>query len=245
MKVYIYSNRPAIAMIELIFAIVVIGITLMSAPTLIAQATNSATVTYKQESIAIVAAHANHILTYPWDEQNNHAFATDILQVTHGDTRLDANANGVRQAAGPAAFTASRARRFNLFDNPAASAVLDSDGSETESDYDDMDDFVGDNITLAGISGTNNHSNDGEYIDKTMKLVTTVNYSNDTANYGNPNSFTINTISDTAAAGSTNIKYATITISSTSGAEELSDSITLHAFMCNIGGANIETVDGI
>ena len=58
-----HKPRKAIAMIELIFAIVVIAIVLMSAPTLINQSIKSSFVGFQQESINTVATHLNLILT--------------------------------------------------------------------------------------------------------------------------------------------------------------------------------------
>ncbi len=49
---YTQIRRPAIAMIELIFAIVIIGIVLMSVPQLISTAAKSGYVTIQQEAIS-------------------------------------------------------------------------------------------------------------------------------------------------------------------------------------------------
>jgi len=62
--------RPAIAMIELIFAIVIIGITLLSAPMIISQSVQSINTNLKQEAIAAAASQISLILTYPWDEKS-------------------------------------------------------------------------------------------------------------------------------------------------------------------------------
>ena len=234
-------------MVELIFAIVVIGITLMQAPTLIAQAGKSATVAYMQESIAIAATHTNQLLSYAWDEQNTDQYHMNILNVSAtGDSELnpDTTLRVVRASGGAAsAFASSRVRLFHPVDLPAASAALGLDTNESAGTEDDVDDFDGATTTLQ--VHTANNTNDGEYIDKNISIATAINYSSDAANYDNNASFTINSISNTAAGGSTNIKYVTTTLTTTSTAEELSKSIVLRGFMCNIGSARLESRSGI
>lgn len=60
--------KNGIAMIELIFAIVIIGVTLMSAPMLINQSINSSNIAMQQEAITATASHNGMILTKYWDE---------------------------------------------------------------------------------------------------------------------------------------------------------------------------------
>ena len=235
------------AMIELIFAIVVIGITLMQAPTLIAQANKSATVAYIQESIAIAATHTSQLLTYAWDESNTDQYNMNILNVSAtGDSELlpDTTFGVVRTSNGiPSPLASSRVRIFHPVDAPAASA-LGLDGTEVSGTEDDVDDFNNTTTTLQ-ISATANDTNDGEYIDKNINIQTLVNYSADTANYNNSTSFVITSINNTDAGGTTNIKYVTTILTTTNTAEELSKSIVLRAFMCNIGSARLESRSGI
>ena len=234
-------------MIELIFAIVVIGITLMQAPTLIAQANKSATVAYMQESIAIAATHTSQLLTYAWDENNTDQYNMNILNVSAtGDSALnpDTTLGVVRASDGiPSPLASSRVRTFHPVDFPTA-AALGLDGTEASGTEDDVDDFHNTTTTLQ-LSATANATNDGEYIDKNISIQTLVNYSADTANYDNNESFTINSINGADANGTTNIKYVTTTLTTTSTAEELSKKIILKAFMCNIGSARLESRSGI
>ncbi len=74
------TMRPGIAMIELIFAIVIMAIVLMSAPMMIGTATKSSNVSLQQESIAIAAAEIGMILTHHWDEgDTNETTSAPIL----------------------------------------------------------------------------------------------------------------------------------------------------------------------
>jgi type II secretory pathway pseudopilin PulG len=93
--------RPAIAMIELIFAIVIMGIVLMSVPNLIRTTEKSGYVTIQQEAINEVSTHLNVVLSYHWDENDtydtddtdendtNKSYPSPILRVTNGDPGLD------------------------------------------------------------------------------------------------------------------------------------------------------------
>ena len=62
------NYKRGIAMVELIFAIVIIGVVLLSAPMLIYQASQNNTVALQQEAIAAVAAHTRILLSKHWDE---------------------------------------------------------------------------------------------------------------------------------------------------------------------------------
>jgi len=67
------TTRHAIAMIELIFSIVVMGLVMLSAPMLINKATQSSYVALQQESVAALATQLNTIMTTQWDENDTNA----------------------------------------------------------------------------------------------------------------------------------------------------------------------------
>ena len=67
----IKKSKRAIAMIELIFALVIMGIVLMSSPMLIQQSIRSGNVALQQEAISVAAAHTTVILSMGWDENNS------------------------------------------------------------------------------------------------------------------------------------------------------------------------------
>ena len=223
--------RPAIAMIELIFALVIMGITLMSAPMLISQATKSSFVAFQQESIAVTASHTNALLTYAWDEQNTQAIANRNAILTVSVNAEDLLDPGVRAVPGR--------RGFNVADpNATASTTLGADVSTPNENDDDVDDFIDVNQTLTLATLAPGAVDTGDYIDQNVSLQTSVNYMNDSANYDSP---TGDVVFDTPAAFVTftsNIKYISVTLTSTSASSELNDKqITFNAFMCNIGGA--------
>ncbi len=231
-------------MIELIFAIVVLGITMMSAPLLISQATSSSRVTFQQESIAITAAHTSALMTYAWDETNTRQGNNIAILGTPNastDDALEANATNP-QYRGNVAFTFpnARKRRFNIINDPQATTIAYL-GNETDADTrnDDIDDFRGNGLNLISIAGTQNKANQGEYMDTNITLTTAVSYGRDAANYA-ADTINFNT-PFVASLTASNIKTVNVTFTS----NNTDTNILLQAFMCNIGSSKPETREGI
>ena len=228
--------RPAIAMIELIFAIVIMGITMMSAPMLISTATQSTYVAMQQEGINEAATQVSIIMGYAWDENNTDDTYVPILHVTNGDDELEEVPTTARRKGTPnesqRTFIFADANTSNLF----ASTALGSDGAGEVPD--DVDDFIGD-ISLTQIGGTASI----DYIEKTtVNINTAVGYINDTANYDS-GSGTITFVPGALSGGGTsNIKEIVVTLTSTdtANADVLAKNIVLRAFSCNIGAYQLE-----
>lgn len=228
------KKRKAIAMIELIFAIVVLGIVMLSAPMVISSATKSGYVALQQESIAAASSEIGMILTYHWDENNtDENLSSPILVTTAGDTNLnestDAGGNPARVRSGSTieskrSFLTSTNERLN------ASSTLGSDG-----DSDDIDDFIG-TSTLTNIETTTTST--GDYIDSAIQLTTAIDYVSDaptTGNYLNSDLSITFDYNASSVAGTTNIKGITLTLTTTNTQSEIAKSIQLRAFACNIG----------
>jgi len=214
-------------MIELIFALVIMGIVLMSAPTLIATATSSVSVALQQEGINEASSRINMILTYAWDQNDTNASCTPpILHVSAaGDSDLAQQTNGRR--IGVPLNSNSHSYRCGLNELNASSIGIEGGV------FNDIDDFAG-TSALIDLETT-----DIDYIEKgTVSLTTSVNYISDSAFY---RSQTFNYIPGGIATGTTNIKQIQVTLTSSSGIEELSKTITLNAFSCNIGGYEYHT----
>lgn len=234
--------HKGIAMIELIFALVILGITLMSAPMLVSQATTSSTITFQQESIAMIASHTSALMTYQWDENNTIPEANpnpDILRIpVSGDTDGeldDGNTANVIRGGAVLSFPIARRRQMSI-DVPAIPALIPARQAsphigDDANDFDDIDDFDTTTLETSTASAGASLVTEGEYMDTTIKLNTTIDYANDTTNYGVVG--TIDRPSFAVTGNPTNIKTITTTLTS----EQIPDkTITLQAFMCNIGG---------
>ena len=225
--------RPAIAMIELIFAIVIMGIVMLSAPTLVSVATKSTTVVLQQEGINETAARINMILTYDWDDNNiKYCYGSaSILHTTNGDPELKAKNGNFR--IGVASTTAPvSTHTFNCMGAEYDATAIATEGGI----FDDIDDFNGDS-TIEVIAGLGAGEDTGvDYIEQeTVKITTTVLYGNDNATYSNKTIQDIDPFS-AASSGTTNIKTISTRLTSDStAAKELQKSITLRAFSCNLG----------
>lgn len=236
MILYSRIKRPAIAMIELIFAIVIMGIVLMSAPMLISTAAKSGYVAIQQEAINEAASQVNMIMGYHWDENSaDEMYLDPILRVSNGHPALDEAGTTSRRIGTPnmsyRTFVRSDGKDFN------ATLVLNGVADAGETEKDDIDDFAGlthlvleeeDTLIADNVETT------------TIDINTIISYSTDDADY-NLTDITYNPF--IVSGGTTNIKSISITLTSTSGIEELNKKIILRAFSCNIGGYKLEAKD--
>ena len=222
--------RPAIAMIELIFSLVIMGIVLMSAPMLIHTAADSTSVALQQEGINEAASRINLILTYPWDNAVNADSNCSTLPSILG---VEDNASGLNNRAGVPANSNAHGSSCGSSGFLYATPI----GKEIVGVVDDLDDFNDDgNLTLLdlGTGGT-------DYLEKnTVKLATKINYASDHLpkagdSYAASQSITFN-FSPDEVNQTTNIKAITATLTSSSSASELNKTIVLRAFSCNVGG---------
>jgi len=235
------SLRPAIAMIELIFAIVVIGIVLMSAPMLISTATQSSYLATQQEAIGEASSHMNMILNYHWDEGDaNETYDDHILRVGVGHPDLSEFSSTGRRVGTPS----STKRTFIREDGNStmqASTTLGSEGGYNN----DIDDFQGNSFLI------NVDPSDSDYIEgkSDIKINTFLTYISDnlisTNTYQNPGaSRKINfNATLTPPGGTTNIKHIVVTLTDTSGVKELKKTIALKAFSCNVGSYSLAEKD--
>jgi len=226
-----HKLRAAIAMIELIFAIVIMGIILLSAPMLITQSTKSNKVVFQQESISILASHTGALMTYFWDEANvgNNA----ILTTTDGNPSLDGNTTRP---------VTSRQRQPNSLLHAATFMGSDTDALGLPTGINDIDDFHNVSRTLKlELGSAKGIVTEGEYIDTNISIHTVVSYGKDTGPNG-ANTDIIFSNPFSAFPGTTsNIKRIQATLSTTATATELNKTIVLNAFMCNIGGVSLES----
>ena len=236
--------RPAIAMIELIFAIVIMGIVIMSAPMLVSTASKSGFVAMQQEGISEVASQLNMILSYAWDENNADPTLGQIILATS----VNNNALALTlPAAAPTrrAGTPASSSRIFIIDptNPHTATPAQFLGNGEGGSIDDIDDFHGNtaDLRLEGAGGPS------DYIQKVgdINIAKTVSYVSDAPSlagaYDTANLVYGPFVLVAGATVSTHIKSIAVTITSAVGqATELDKTITLQAFSCNIGSHTLQ-----
>lgn len=233
--------RAGIAMIELIFAIVIMGIVLMSAPMIISSATKSGYVALQQESIAAASSEIGMILTLHWDGAAVGQDMTAPILIASGDDDLNETLDGAgNPTIGTRAGTPASSQRSFLTSlggrrNATATANF---GTVSGADREDIDDFSGVSSVLTPASTAS--MEEGDYIDQNITILTTVSYINDTPTSGSysgsSSTLTLNNpFNRGAVAGTTNIKSVNIRLTTNNTSPELNKTIILNAFTCNIG----------
>lgn len=246
MKQQLHFLRPAIAMIELIFAIVVMGIVMLSAPLLLSTSTNSSIVAIQQEGISEAATQLNIIMGYEWDENNTIDGHTTVL-----NTAGDANLKGINVPPSPAKIRAgtpiTSQRQFISYDGSEfnATTIIGLGADTGDLTNDDIDDFTGTTSLFEVETATGNTAN-SDYLEKTtIQIGRTVAYMDDnvtSGTYTNPGADNELRFTPTFTDKNTtsNIKRIQVTLTSTSVENELDKTIVLHAFSCNIGSYKLE-----
>ncbi len=231
---YIELKRPAIAMIELIFAIVIMGIVMMSAPMLISTSAKSTSVALQQEGINEAVSRVSMILTHEWDQHDtNVSCLPPVLHVSSaGDVALKEVNTTTRRVGVP---LQTKSRTFHYACNNSelnATATLGIEGTV----IDDIDDFTNTSL-IEDLSG----SGGKDYIEKTtVNIATSIYYTPDIANYSS-SSVAYSFTPGSTSSSSTNIKAIQVTLTSTSGIDELEKTIVLNAFSCNTGGPEFQS----
>lgn len=231
------KKKPAIAMIELIFALVIMGIVLLSAPMLIQQSIRSGNIALQQEAIAAAASQTAIVLSMHWDENNCNipVGVSPILNTARAP--FDFNTTGPLGLIGVASRNSADGN--NTLD---ASTLFGMDSNESDYlDFDDVDDYQNSTFGLLVFNNERTSADIGDYVDVNITMSTTINYAEDRVNTGvnTPlNGTTIalnNKINNTPLGTSSNIKFVQVNLTSSSGIKELDKNITLKAFSCNLG----------
>jgi len=224
-------------MIELIFAIVVMGLILMSVPMIMRQSVQSTYASYQQEAIATLASHLQTIMGYEWDNENNQTVGYPVLQTS-------SSAIASCAAAYPVGVSDADGRYcLDSYGNHRSASTITDDNASDPYGPDDIDDFDGSVISVTLYGGESITTETGEYVDLNVSLATEVNYGDDTPRLANGSASTIARIttysnpfnykkSDTDTH---NIKLVTIKLTTVNSAGELDKEIRLSSFMCNIG----------
>jgi len=215
--------KKAFSLIEVVFAIIIISISLMSVPMLLKEAGKSDEHSIIQESILAASTKMGNILSYPWDD-SSYDTTNNVLRVLDvspsGDSELARDGASVNQNYRKGHIVADKRRRF--FDSIAnPGGVFPNNGTT-----DNVSAFDGATATIAA-------SGAYDYKDSGITMSSKVFYISDSANYSSQDiTFTLN---NTSLANSTNIKM--IELNTTSPV--LGKSFILRTFVCNIGQANL------
>ncbi len=229
--------KNGIAMIELIFALVIIGIVLLSAPMLIQQSINSGYVTLQQEAIAAASSHAGILVSKHWDEgdANNTTGVAPIITLNTQQSNSPFNFGGIIDVN-------TSSRTSAIADNNISASPIGTDGNETSPDlYDDIDDYNNKDLNLTIFNGETTTADIGEYVDQNITIKTIVTFANDrtkTNSDFNNSIVAINNIYLNRDLGGveSNIKFIQINLTTKNSIiPELEKNITLNAFSCNLG----------
>lgn len=218
------KSKNAIAMIELIFALVIMGIVLMSAPMLIQQSIKSSNVALQQEAIVAAASQTAIVLSMHWDENNSNIAAGE-------SPILDANRSSFHfPPKGLSGVTGRNTKKGSVTVSPS---TLGTDINETTHiDFDDVDDYNNSSFGLMLFNGESTTADIGEYVDTTVKINTTIRYTKESAVLEDIN---------TTISPFSNIKAIQVRLTSNldehdvNYTAELEKDITFKAFSCNIG----------
>jgi len=241
--------KRGIAMIELIFAIVIIGIVLLSSPMLIQQSINSSFVAMQQEAIAAAASQTATLLSKPWDEKD----ASNVANAAPIITLQNATNSPLRGRGGLIGLSDNS--RIAIIPNKDTNAsdinTADFNESIANDNLDDIDDY--NSVPPMGISVFNSEgttASTGDYVDVNLTITNKITFADDTPNgnigwnvvagsidAGN-NIFNKQTLG-TNGTGTieSHIKFVKVNLKSANptNTAELVKDITLNAFSCNLG----------
>jgi hypothetical protein len=240
------TRRVGIAMIELIFAIAVIGITLMSVPMLISTSSKSTYAAIGQESVTMVSSHLATLLTLQWDKgDTDPALGSPVLQTD--SINIPACATPFPPGVSDNEGRYCRAADGNYYSASTQFGTSDPTDTIWGDDIDDYDQNET-NITVYTLQGVSEDiaTWEGDYIDVNVTLSTRVWYGRDyprnaagtSSPYAQTTTFS-NPFDTPLAPGSgntRNIKLIRVRLTTQNPAQELAGKqITMGAFMCNIG----------
>lgn len=214
--------QKAFSIIELIVAIVVIGIVITTLPLFFAQSNKSNEIAIQQEAIFTAQSTLRLILTNEWDENSydNSLFYSAVLDVSNGDTELNRVGTSTRRVGH---VKQNKRRKFFSTITNASAIYLDR-----TSLYNDIDDFDNKIVTMQTPIPTDTMKNQLLNFTITTKVV----YVLDNATYSNSilDDFNFNTNPTNAQ---TNIKMVQVSV------QGLDTNITLRAYASNIGESTI------
>lgn len=227
--------RKGIGLIELVLAIVVIAISVMSVPMMLEQGNRNDSYSMMQEAILAARTKMGNILSYQWDdnarEGNNTNGRLRALDVMGGAKALDRNDTYYEERRIGHVFGDLRRKMMATVTYPKAG----SDANITDiNDFDNHD-------TNISWQGTSTATDRYDYLDKELKLSTRVYYISDALPTGyDYNDTKLRFVLDPSTkfsisdANSTNIKMVELKVTSPTYPAFL-----FRTFSCNLGETNL------
>lgn len=140
-------------MIELIFAIVVMGIVMISIPMLMISNNESLETNMLQEAVLVGATKMNQVLSNAWDENS-----IDPNSVTLAATQVVDGA-GITRITGTDFAPGHIQQPLHRRMTPNAAPRSVSGSMASEGDSDDIDDFHGSSVPIAATAGPEGYKN--------------------------------------------------------------------------------------
>ncbi len=223
--------KRAFSFIELVVAIVVMGIVFLTVPLILTETQKSTELSIQQEAVMAGMTQLVNIMSYRWDENQtddalNGGYAK-VLDTQSPVAELQCKTiGGSRWRIGHF----RKADRRRCYNDPRYASTLGPDGS----DLDDIDDIIVANKKLLAEANTTEKLDAPYEYKKEYDVKLDVNYTSD--GFVNYKLTTLNGSIPTASVGntsanSTNIKMITATISSPEGEKV----VVLQTFLTNIG----------
>ncbi len=221
-------KRAAFSLIELILAIVIIAISVMTIPLMLSQSGNNDSFSLIQESILAARTKMENVLTYEWDRNSTIGARIRVLDV-NGSAQLNRNATKLEGTRRIGHIEADKRRRFHDLGGALARPSGIVDGTDIQS----IDDFHQQNVNMIDTDKT-----DGLDYVMDFNMTTRVSYISDITNYALQNlRFDFNTTTSASinnVNNSTNIKMIEILVQSRDGLP-----FTFRAFSSNIGQSEL------
>ena len=226
--------KRGFSLIEVVFAIIIIAISLMSIPMLLKESAKSNEFSMMQEAILATSTKMGNILSYPWDK-NSYDRTNKILRtldVSNGDSKLKRVTTGINDNnLRTGHIYVDYRRRF--YDYNGSAGITLPDTTINNIPKQSINDFHRETKNIGGSGGF-------DYKDSGMSMTSMVYYIGDNANYGSTS--VVANITPTPAnavntANSTNIKMVEVTTSMPS----LGQNILLRSYLSNIGQSKLLT----
>ncbi len=226
-------KRAGFSLVELVLAIVIIAISLMTIPLMLTQSGNNNSFAMAQETIFAARTKMGNILTHQWDrnstENNGSVTYIRVLDVQAGDAELSRD-GATQDDNRRIGHVASNFRRRFHDGNMTAAEMTFPAGGVTDVNNTSIDNFHNDFSTLSSFG-------DFDYV-RDFNLTTTVSYISDDANYTRQIigfDFNISSGADiNIIANSTNIKMIEVTARSEDG-----NVFVFRSFSSNIGQTDL------